>query len=188
MRERLESLREAWAALSEREQRLLGIMGGVALLLAAGTVVMMVASGMQELREERAELQQTLAEIEAAAPRIEAAIRRRKAAEARYDNPVGPLGSFMEQKAQEQGLELRQVNEQPETKMGVYTRRHVRVNLNSVELRPLMRMIASLYDGNVPVALEQLDIQHYASGDRYNVELGVYAFDGDPARTPQRRK
>ena len=139
---------------------------------------MLVGSGMDELREERDELQEALAAIDAAAPRIEAAMRRKEAADARYDHPVGPLGSYVEKKAEEQGLELRQVNEQPETKLGKYTRRHVRVNMNSVELRPLMRMVASLYDGNVPVALEQLDIQHYAGGDRYNVELGVYAFDG----------
>lgn len=183
MRERLERLREAWAALSAREQRLLGAMGAVALVLALGTGVMVVGSSMDQLREERDGLKEALASIDAAGPRIEAALQRKAAAQARYDNPVGPLGSYVEQKAQEQGLELRQVNEQPETKLGKYTRRHVRVNLNSVELRPLMRLVASLYDGNVPVALEQLDIQHYAGGDRYNVELGVYAFDDKSSRS-----
>ena len=179
MRARLEQLREAWANLSGREQRLLTLMGTVACVLILGTAVMVTGSALADVQAERDELREALAAIDRAAPLIEAAQRKEEASLARYRNAVPPLGSYVEKKAEAEGIELRQVNEQPDKQLGKYRRRHVRVRLTGVELRPVMRLVSSLYDGNVPVAVEQLDIEHYSSGDRYNVQLGLYAFDLD---------
>ena len=96
-----------------------------------------------------------------------------------------PLASFIETKAKAEGLDIRQVTEQPEKQFGEYRRRHVRARFAGVSLRPVMRLLANMQTGNLPLAFERIQVEHYQSGDRYNVQIGVYAFDRE-AKKPKK--
>jgi hypothetical protein len=177
MSEQIQALRDWWDALSERERRLLGAMLAVAAVLLAGTLMLMTNGALADVKDDRDALRKILMDIEREGPALDQARLEKQAMLARYKNPVPPLGSYLEEKAQAEGVELRQVVDQPEKKIGRYMRRHVRVRFNGVGLRPLMHVISSIYAGNVPVAIERLQIEHYRPGDKYNVQLGVYAFE-----------
>jgi hypothetical protein len=79
--------------------------------------------------------------------------------------------------AAEQGLTVREVTDQPEKELGEYRRRHVRVTLPNVGLAEVVRMMAAIANSPYPVAIERIHIDHFRTGNQFNVQLGVVAFD-----------
>ena len=178
-----ESISSAWNNLSEREQRLLGILGGVFATMLAALVVFLSASALEEIEAERDDLRSVLMEIEAARALLDQRAQKQREANARYRREAPALGSYMEEKAKEEGMEARKIVDQPEQQMGIYRRRHVRLNFSNIGLRPLMRMLSEVLQPSMPIAIEQLEIQHrYGGGDTYNVNLGVVAFDRESGK------
>ena len=51
------------------------------------------------------------------------------------------------------------------------------VSLPGVELTPTLNLMSSIVSSSYPVAIEQLQMEHYQSGDRYNVKLGILTYD-----------
>ena len=97
--------------------------------------------------------------------------------DAKYKNRTPPLGSFLEAQAKTQGLTLKEVTDQPEKTEGRYHRRSVRASLPGVELTPAVRLMSSIVDSRYPVSIDHLQIEHYQSGDKYNIKLGVLTYD-----------
>jgi hypothetical protein len=56
-------------------------------------------------------------------------------------------------------------------------RRHVRAELPGVGLKTAIDMITAVENSRYPLAVESLRIEHFGTGDRYNVQLGVITFD-----------
>ena len=46
----------------------------------------------------------------------------------------------------------------------------------NVGLRPVVKMLTEIVNSRYPVALERLQIEHFRSGDTYNVQFGVVAY------------
>src|SRR5690606_22683474 len=92
-------------------------------------------------------------------------------------------GSFLEARATEQELSLREVTDQPEKVVGDFRRRNVRATLPSVGLRNVIKLLTSIENSRFPVAVERIQIEHFRSGeDSYNVQIGVIAYDAqEPA-------
>lgn len=173
----LESLRDYWEKLSDRERRMLSIMGGVALLLITFALVWTTSSAVAEVKEERDDIRRVLADIERAHDVLEKRQAERAAIEARYQIKAPPLAAYLEGKAKEQGLEVRQVSEEPEKQISGYRRQSVRASLTGISLRPFMHLLVAIEDEPSPLAIERIVIEHYAPGDSYKVDVGVAAFD-----------
>lgn len=176
-----DSIREAWEKLSDRERRMLSVLGGVFLSLLVFVLVWTTSSAVAEVREERDAIRAVLADIDRAAEILAKRKAERKALEARFKIPAPALAAFVESKAKDEGLEVRQVVEQPEEKVGGYRRQSVRASFSGVSLRPIMHLLAAIEDEKAPLAIERLVIEHYAAGDNYKVDVGVVAFDA-PSR------
>ena len=73
------------------------------------------------------------------------------------------------------------MTDQPEKVERRFTRRHVTAELPGVGLKTAVDVMAAVERSRYPVAIESLRMEHFSSGDRYNVQLGVIAFD---RRTP----
>ena len=101
----------------------------------------------------------------------------RRNAEQRYLNKTPPLGSFLESEAKKQGLTLQEVTDQPEKTVGRYLRRSVTVSLPQVALTPLIQLLSSIVESGHPVAIDQIQLDHYQPGDQFNVRLGILTFD-----------
>lgn len=172
-----DSVRESWDKLSDRERRLLSIMGLLAALLLVFVSVWASSSAVADVEEERDQIRKVLSEIARSSDLLAKRSAERMALEARLKNKPPPLAAFLETKAKEEGLEVRQVVEQPEKEISGYRRQNVRVHFTGVSLRPVMRFLSNIESEPMPLAVERLLIEHYQQGDLYKVEIGVVGFE-----------
>jgi type II secretory pathway component PulM len=175
-----DTMRESWEKLTDRERQMLLIMGSIAVAIVAFVAVWTTSSALAEVEEERDEIRKVLNTIDRSGEELERIDRERKAALARYQIKPPPLAAFLEMRAKEEGLEVRQVVEQPSKEIDGYRRQHVRINISSVGLRPIMRLLSNLESEQMPLAIERVQIDHYQTGDSYNVQIGVITFEGQP--------
>jgi general secretion pathway protein M len=173
----LDGLRESWEKLSDRERRMLSIMGAVVAAMVAFVAVWTTSSALAEVEEERDSIRSVLADIDRAKDVLAKRLAERQAVEARYNNKAPPLAAFVEDRAKEEGLEVRQVVEDPEKVSGGYRRQSVRVSFSGVSLRPIMHLLATIDDERAPIAVERILIEHYSQGDSYKVDLGVASYE-----------
>lgn len=173
----LERLRTTWENFNDRERRMLAILGvvlaAVLLLLPPGLLLLDNA----DLEAQNVELRSVVEQLNLQRSRLARIAQERHSAEQRYLNKTPPLGSFLEAEAKKQGLTLQEVTDQPEKTVGRFLRRSVTVSLPSVALTPLIQLLSSIVESGHPVAVDQIQIDHYQSGDSFNVKLGVLTFD-----------
>ncbi len=180
----LERVRLTWENFNERERRLLSIMLAVFAVMGFSLFVYLVQSGNAAIEEESEGFRNALSMISAQRERFERIAADRKAAEARYKLTAPPLGSLIEAKAKEQAITVREVNEEPEKVSGNFKRRGARVTIPGVALTPVMKLMAEIARSEYPVAIEYLQVEHYAPGqDNYTVQLGLVAFDKQGAKS-----
>jgi hypothetical protein len=190
-----DGLRRYYDNLNERERKLVGLLGLVLGLIVVVLPLYLLTHAIGQLEEENRDINAVLRDISRSRAKLQEREAEREASARRYARKAPPLGSFIEAKAQSQGLRVREVNDQPEKKIGDFTRRHTRVTLPNVGLKPVIEMMAAIENSPYPVAIERVRIEHFRSGDQYNVQLGVIAFDAEDAgkdkskgRTASRRK
>jgi len=173
----IERLRASWYNLNDRERRMLSVLGGVVLVLLLLLPPLMLSLSNSELQTENEELRSVLDELSRKRGHLMQLAAERKTAEARYLNKTPPLGSFMEAKAKEQGITLQEVTDQPEKTVGRYQRRSVTVSLPQTGLTPVIQLMSSIVSSGHPVAIQQIQLDHYQPGDQYNVKLGILTYD-----------
>lgn len=172
-----EALARSWQGLNERERRLVGALGVTLVALVLFGIFYVSQNAVSEVEEESEQLATVLSEIGRARTRLATRAAERDAAERRYTTKAPALGSFVEASARENQLTLREVVDQPDEVMGRYKRRAVNVQLPNVNLRPIVDLMASIENSPYPVAIEEIQVEHFQAGDQYNVKLGVVAYD-----------
>jgi general secretion pathway protein M len=172
-----DSLRESWDKLSDRERRMLSIMGGVVVTMIVFVVVWTTTTSLAEVQDERDAIRTVLSDIDRAGAILDKRVAERHAIEERYRNRAPALAAYVEGKAKEEGLEVRQVVEDPEKVAGGYRRQSVRVSFAGVSLRPIMHLLADIDDERSPIAVERILIEHYSQGDSYKVDLGIASYE-----------
>lgn len=191
--ELVERVQGALHSLNDRERRLLTALGAVFVAVLVLLPLYLVTSSIADIEAENAEIVSVLRDIRRAQGTLAQREAEREAAAARYARPAPPLGSFIEARASEQQLTLREVTDQPEKVIGEYRRRNVRATMPGVGLRPVVKMLTAIENSPFPVALERIQIEHFRPGDSYNVTIGVIAFDreqpeGDDSEMRARRR
>lgn len=180
----IDSLRDSWEKLSDRERRLLSISSGVFGAVLIFVAVWTTSSAVAEVEEERDDIRKVLADIDRAADSLQKRAAERAAVEARFRNKAPALAAFVEGKAKEQGLEVRQVLEEPQKDVNGYRRQSVRVSFQGASLRPVVRLLTSISEENLPIAVDRIHVQHYAAGDSYKVDIGIVGFDPPKGKAP----
>jgi hypothetical protein len=173
----LDRLRIAWENLNDRERRMLLLLGGVLVGLLLLTPPLMLSLSNNELETQNGELRSVLDQLSIQHTRLAQMTEDRKNAELRYRNRTPPLGSFMESEAKKQGLTLQEVTDQPEKTVGRYLRRSVTVSLPQIGLTPVISLLSSIVESGHPVAIEEIQLDHFQPGDQYNVKLGILTYD-----------
>jgi general secretion pathway protein M len=173
----IERLRASWYNLNERERRMLTVLGGVVLVLMLLLPPLMLSLSNSELQSENDELRSVLEQLSKQRGRLMQLAQERKSAEARYLNKTPPLGSFLEAEAKKQGITLQEVTDQPEKTVGRYQRRSVSVSLPQTGLTPVIQLMSSIVQSGHPVAIQEIQLDHYQPGDQYNVKLGILTYD-----------
>jgi type II secretory pathway component PulM len=177
MNELLERLRGIWEGLNDREKRMVVVLG----VIAAGGLLALplfwTARQNAEIADDNAQLRGALELIGSKRAQLLQLAEARKAATQRYSKHTPPLGTFLESKAKEHKLTLQEVTDQPEKASGSYRRRSVRASINDVDLTSLVKLLDGIVTSEYPVAVDQVQIEHYQAGDKYRLKLGVLTFD-----------
>jgi hypothetical protein len=184
----LDRLRNSWENLSDRERRMAMLLGGFMLALLLLLPPVMLSLGNSELEAQNDELRGVLEQLTIQRARLAQLAQDRRNAEARYRNKTPPLGSFMESEAKKQGLTLQEVTDQPEKTVGKYQRRSITVSLPQIGLTPVITLLSSIVESGHPIAIEQIQIDHYQPGDQYGVKLGILTYDKLPSANDQAAK
>lgn len=189
-----DSIGNAFANLNERERRLVGLLGVVFAMIVVVLPLYLMTAAISDIESENREIASVLRDISRARGTLESRRSERERAMKRYDVQAPALRQFVAAKGEAAGLSIRETTPQPEKVFGQFTRRHLRVILPGVGLRPVVEMMASIDNSPYPVAIKRVQIEHYRTGDSYNVQLDVVAYDraggaeGDgPSKTPGRR-
>ncbi len=170
--------RAAFENLNEREQRLVTIMGIVFIALAVLLPLFLAVNGISSMQRENDAIRAALRDMDEQAPAIAERIAKRKAEERLYANPTPPLGTFLESQAKQAGYDRPpQTTDEPEKVQGQFTRYHTRASLSGVGLAAFLNMLTAIKNSAYPVAIERLQIEHYQTGDKYNAEVGIFAFE-----------
>jgi Type II secretion system (T2SS), protein M len=173
----LDRLRASWENLNDRERRMLTMLGSVALCLLLLLPPVMLTMSNSELSGQNDELRSVLDQLAIQRGRLAQLTQDRQSAEKKYLNKTPPLGSFLEAEAKKQGLTLQEVTDQPEKTVGRYLRRSVTVSLPQTGLTPVISLMSSIIESGHPVAIEEIQLDHFQPGDQYSVKLGILTYD-----------
>jgi hypothetical protein len=173
----IDNVRQSWDNLSDRERRLLSALGAVFVTLVVFGGVWTATTALSEVEEERDGIRIVLADIERSADLLAKRDAERKAIEARFANKAPALAAYLEGRAKDEGIDVRNVDEEQAKSTGSYRRQAVRANFANVGLRPIMHLLTSIAEEPSPLAVERLIIEHYASGDSYKIDLGLASYE-----------
>ena len=173
----VEGARRAFDNLNERERRLVSVLGIALCVFVVGLPLALSSMAISDLADENRELSDVLRDVQRARGLLTQRQAERIATERIYDQVAPSLGSFLEEQAREVGLTVRELNDQPDKVVAAFRRRHTRVTLPGVGLRAVVDLMAAVETSGYPVAIEQLQVEHFQTGDRYNVRLGVITFE-----------
>lgn len=177
MNDLLERLRQGFDNMSDREQRLTVIMGVIFAAMLTAVPLYLMSTANSDLEDENAEMRALIGRLSLERAKLQRLAQAHEGAMARYDNPAPALGSFVEGKARQQGISIREVTEEPQKTVGTYHRRNVRVTMPSVGLAEVINLLNEIVTSPHPVAIEQLNFEHHKPGDAYNVKVGVLTYD-----------
>jgi general secretion pathway protein M len=177
----LDRIRSSWENLNDRERRMLSLLGGVVLLLLLLLPPLLLTLSNSDMRAQNDQLRSVLEQIAIQRPRLAQLTQDRQNADRKYQNKTPPLGSFLEMEAKKQGLTLQEVTDQPEKAVGHYLRRSVTVSLPQTGLTPVINLMSSLVESGHPVAIQEIQLDHFQPGDQYNVKLGILTYDKQAA-------
>ncbi len=169
--------RQAFENLSEREKRLVGLLGVIFVGLLIVLPLYMTSAAIGDLERSNAGIGEVLDEIARTRPQLAKAKAEREAAMSRYERPMRPLGGYVEELARNAGLAVGNVQPEPDQVVNGFTRHQVRVTLTNVGMRGVVDMMAAVERSELPVAIDQLQVEHFGAGDRYNIKLGVVGFE-----------
>jgi hypothetical protein len=172
-----ETARHAYDGLNPRERVLVGMLGGVFAAILVLLPLYLVMDGVAQIEVENQELAKVLDELDDSRGALEQSRLERQEALARYTRKAPQLGSFLESTAQVEGLQLREVTDQPPVAIGEYSRRQARASLSNVNLRPVIKMLAAIERSDYPVSTQRIQVDHSRDGDTYNFQIGVNAYD-----------
>jgi type II secretory pathway component PulM len=173
----IDSIRQSWDNLSDRERRLLSLTGGVLVAVLAFALVWTATSALAEVEEERDAIRSVLADIDRSQELLAKRDAERRAVEERFRNKAPALAAYVESRAKDEGLEVRQFSEEPEKTINGYRRQSVRVSFSNVSLRPVVHLLTGIAEERSPLAIERLLIEHYGQGDSYKVDVGISSYE-----------
>lgn len=181
----LDRMRGAWDDLNDRERRLVSALAAVMVAFVLGFPLFWTARENASIEEDNAQLRDVLELIAERGPQLAQLADARRTASQRYARRTPPLGSFLEDEAKRHGLTLREVTDQPEKTVGSYRRRSVSASIQDANLTGIVDLLAAISTSRYPVAVESLQIEHFQTGDKYRLKLGIVTFDRKSASDEQ---
>jgi len=161
--------------LSDRERRLLLALGVVAVAVFVLLPMYLVLDGVAEREEENRELIALLREFDSRADELRRRQAERDAVENLFRQDAPALGGFLETQAHSNGLELREVTDQPDQDVAGFIRHRVSAQIPNAGIEPMMRMLEAIENSQFPVTVSRIEADRAQEG-KFNFRLGVDSY------------
>jgi len=173
------SLRERFERLEEREKKLLGVLGLVAVVGGVLIVPLGVAAALHSERSRNQELRDAIVAVEAARPEVDAANVQQKTIEARYANAAPPLAAYLSKLAAEVEIEIPESQDRQTVPHGKrYEERSTKIVIRKTGMLKIAKFMEKIAQSGHPLAITQLTIRKRSvEPDSYDVDMIVSAFD-----------
>lgn len=168
---RLQSLRDRFDRLSQRERTLVGALGVTFIVLLTLVVGFLITDGLSSMEERNAGMRQALKDIDLHRD----AYLRQKARTAQLESRLGrssmQLGGFLEQCAKDAGVDIPESNERPPAQAGKqYVEHATDLRLTRVKLDALVDFMRRIETGPNMVVVSALSVH---VRDDHHQELDV---------------
>jgi len=173
----LDPVRNTWENFNERERRLLSIFGSILLASMLLLPLYLANQSVASIEEENQAIRKALLDMQEKGGELAKRRAERQATENRLSRAMPPLGSFIDEKARAAGIKLSSLNDEPDQTQNNFIKKSVRIKLDKVGLRELIKLMTLVETSNLPVAIDFLRVEHYQSGDSYNIDLGVVGYE-----------
>jgi hypothetical protein len=188
----LDDLTRRFQSLSRREQVLIAIMGGTAVVLVVVLALVLMHGKIARLEAEVAENDGILLELTMKGEKLLEARKQREKEEARFDKALPPLPGLLERLAGEVGLEIPESRELPDDPIGKkWLRKSVEVRLRRVGLKAFTDFMVKVKNENkrMPLAITHLTIKRRAAEpDSYDVDITVSAYTKTSTAKKKKKK
>lgn len=188
----LDDLTRRFQSLSRREQVLITIMGGTAVVLVVVLALVLMHGKIARLEAEVAENDGILLELTTKGEKLLEARKQREKEEARFDKALPPLPGLLERLAGEVGLEIPESRELPDDPIGKkWIRKSVEVRLRRVGLKAFTDFMVKVKNENkrMPLAITHLTIKRRAAEpDSYDVDITVSAYTKTSTTKKKKKK
>lgn len=168
---RIQSLRDRFDRLSQRERTMVGALGVTFIVLLTLIVGFLITDGLSSMEQQNADMRQALRDIESHRD----AYLRQKARTAQLESRLGrstmQLGGFLEQCSKEAGVDIPESNERPPVQVGKqYVERAIDLRLTRVKLDALTDFMKRIESGPTIVVVSALSVH---VRDDHHQELDV---------------
>jgi hypothetical protein len=167
-------------SLTPREQILIYVMAGTAVLLIVVLVFILMTSKINSLEDQVAENDRVLLDLATKGEKLLQVKKERDKEEARFDRELPPLPGLLERLAGESGIEIPESRELPDDPIGKkWVRKSVEVRLRRVGLKPFTDFMVRIKNENksIPLAITHVTVKKRAAEpDSYDVDISVSAY------------
>lgn len=178
--------RAYFEGLSDRERRMLGALGAVAIVVFVLLPMYLVLDAVSSREEENREMIALLREFDQHAADLRTRQAERDAVQSLFRNDAPALGGFLETQAHANGLELREVTDQPEQEVAGFIRRRVSAQIPNAQIEPMMRMLETIENSQFPVAVSRIEADRATEG-KFNFRIAVDTYSRAPAEGDEAR-
>lgn len=177
----IERLRQVWEDLNERERKLMLLLGITLAVLILFLPAFLAYRSVSEIADENEAIRDALRQMETRSGELSQRRAQRLAAERRYRTKPPSLGSFLEERTRQAGVQLGSVTDEADERVGGFLKRTTRARLDNINLRALVQLMTLIENSGFAIAIDFVRIEHFRSGDSYDVELGLSSFEKSSA-------
>lgn len=158
--DRIQSLRDRYERLSQRERKLVALLGVTFIVMLTLIVGFLITDGLSSMEERNADMRQALRDIESHREAYLKLKSRTAQLESRLGRSSVQLGSFLEQCAKDAGLDIPESNERPPAQAGKqWVERAVDLRLTRVKLEALTDFMRRIETGPNLVVVSALSVR-----------------------------
>jgi type II secretory pathway component PulM len=183
--DRMQSLRDRWERLSQRERTMVGAMGVTFVIMVTMIVGFLITDGLASMEERNADMRQALRDLDTQRDNY----LRMKAKTAQMETRLGStpvqLQGYLEAAAKESGVEIQEANERPPSSAGKkFIERTVDLHLRAVTLEQLAHFMKAIETGKSLVVITQLNVRtRDDKHEQLDVELSASTYEHDTGKT-----
>jgi general secretion pathway protein M len=168
--------------ISPRDRRLITIGGTVLAILVLIALPVGAEAYVAGKRADNEEMRAALNDVQEARSRVRERQGKKDSIVQRYAKPAPQLGTFIEQTARAQKLEVTDsIDRQPVPVGKKYTERHTVIHFKKAGMLAIAKFLETVEKSGHPVSVSRLNIRkRTGEPDSYDVEVGLSAYDRTP--------